>query len=264
MQGAFVLKRGSTGTSPVRSPSAIRKDSEGREIANLILRNLPNNECTQLFPYLEFVRLKLHQVLHETGETIRSAYFLNSGLGSVLTTQPDGKSVEVGLIGREGFVGVPVIYGFKTSGLRVVTQADGTAYRVDVAALLKILPHCRLLEMQLQRFSMILGMQSTQIAACNRLHEVEERLARWLLMSQDRVGSEILPLTQEFLAQMLGTRRASVSVAAAALQSAGMIKYSRGSVGILDRKKLEKKACNCYAVIEEQKNRWHAEVFSNN
>jgi CRP-like cAMP-binding protein len=265
-----VLKRGSTRTPQIQNPAASRKenegrkDGEGREIANDILRSLPSKECNQLFPHLEFVRLKLHQVLHETGETIRSAYFLNSGLGSVLTTQPDGKSVEVGLIGKEGFVGIPVIFGFKTSGLRVVTQADGTAYRIDAATLLKALPHCRVLEMQLQRFSMMLGMQSTQIAACNRLHEVEERLARWLLMSQDRVGGELLPLTQEFLAQMLGTRRASVSVAAAALQNAGMIKYSRGNVGILDRKKLERKACHCYAVIEQQKHRWHAELPNSN
>jgi CRP-like cAMP-binding protein len=121
----------------------------------------------------------------------------------VLTTEPNGKTVEVGLIGSEGFVGLPIIFGFKTSGLRVVTQADATAYRVDAATLLKILPQCPELEKQLQRFSMMLAMLSTQIAACNRLHGVVERLARWLLMSQDRVGSEILPLTQEFLAQML-------------------------------------------------------------
>jgi hypothetical protein len=130
---------------------------DGREIGNLILRGIPPRESSQFFSSLEFMRLKLHQLLHEAGETIRSVYFLNSGMGSVLTVQPDGKSVEVGLIGKEGFVGLPVIFGFKTSGLRVITQADGTAYRLDVEVLRRILPRCPELERQLQRFSLMLG-----------------------------------------------------------------------------------------------------------
>ncbi|MGA7896470.1 MAG: Crp/Fnr family transcriptional regulator [Candidatus Sulfotelmatobacter sp.] len=206
------------------------------------------------------MRLKLHQMLHEVGETIRSVYFLNDGLASVLTVQPDGKSVEVGLIGKEGFVGLPVIFGFRTSGLRVMTQGDGTGYRVDVEILLKLLPQCPELQRQLQRFSMTLGMQSTQLAACNRLHAVEERLARWLLMSQDRIGGKSLPLTQEFLGQMLGTRRASVSEAAGSLQEAGMITYTRGNVTILNRGKLEKTACDCYEIIQQQRSKWQAET----
>jgi CRP-like cAMP-binding protein len=253
--------------SALRSPRSFNSssnqdnsNSNGKEVGNLILRGLPRKESGQLFPLLEFVRLKLHQVLHEAGEPIRSGYFLNSGLGSVLTTQPDGKTVEVGLIGKEGFVGAPVIFGFKTSGLRVITQGEGTAYRVDVDSLLRILPKCPNLEKQLQRFALILGMQSTQLAACNRLHDVVERLARWLLMSQDRIGGATLPLTQEFLSQMLGTRRASVTVAAGSLQKEGMIQYSRGSVGILDRPKLEAAACDCYQVIERQRTKWQAEV----
>ena len=123
-------------------PPPARKDGDGKEIGNLILLALPRQERTLLFPSLEFVRLKLHQVMHEAGEVIRSAYFMNSGMGSVLTVLPDGKSIEVGLIGKEGFVGLPIIFGFKTSALRVVTQADGTAYRVDVATLRKVLPGC--------------------------------------------------------------------------------------------------------------------------
>src|SRR5260370_25800859 len=225
--------------SPVRSTkpfsaSSDNADGDGREVGNFILHGLPRRESAQLFPSLEFVRLKLHQVLHEAGETIRSGYFLNNGLGSVLTTQPDGKTVEVGLIGKEGFVGFPVIFGFKTSGLRVITQGDGSAYRVDVDTLLRILPNCPELEKQLQRFSLILGMQSTQLAACNRLHDVVERLARWLLMSHDRIAGATLPLTHEFLARMLGTRRASVTVAAGTPQKTGMIQYSSGSPGTLE------------------------------
>ena len=250
--------------SPARSlkpfrPS-LRGDGDGRGIGNSILRGLPRKERDPILSAAEFVRLKLHQVLHEPGEPIKSVYFLNNGLGSVLTTLPDGKTVEVGLIGKEGFVGLPIIFGFKTSGLRVVTQADATGYRVEAKFLLSVLPQSPQLEKQLQRFSMMLAMQSTQLAACNRLHDVVERLARWLLMSQDRIGGVTLPLTQDFLAQMLGTRRASVTIAAGALQRSGTIEYSRGSVRILDRAKLEAAACDCYQVIERQKKIWLAEV----
>ncbi len=236
-------------------------DSDRSEIGNIILRGLPPAEWAQLFPSLEFVRLRLHQVLHEVGESIKSGYFLNEGMGSVLTVQPDGESVEVGLIGKEGFVGLPVIFGFKTSALRIITQGDGTAYRVDVGILRNLLPHCPTLERQLQRYSMILGIQSTQLAACNRLHDVEARLARWLLMSHDRIGAKTLPLTQEFLAQMLGTRRSTVSVAAGILQKAGMISYTRGNVTILNKSKLENAACDCYEIICQQKNRWQSEIL---
>lgn len=236
-------------------------DSNGdrRAIGNTILRSLPRTESARVFSSLEFVRLRLHQVLHETAEVIKSGYFLNDGMCSVLTVQPDGESVEVGLIGKEGFVGLPVIFGFKTSALRIITQGDGTAYRIDVGILQSLLPQCPALERQLQRYSMILGIQSTQLAACNRLHDVDERLARWLLMSHERIGSTTLPLTQEFLAQMLGTRRSTVSVAASILQKAGMISYTRGNVTILNKSKLEAATCDCYQIIVEQKTRWQSE-----
>lgn len=233
---------------------------EETQVGNLILRKLPPSEQKQLQPSIEFVRLRLRQVLHETGDSIRSVYFLNDGLASVLTVQPDGKSVEVGLIGNEGFVGVPVIFGFSTSGVRVVTQGDGTGYRIGTTTLQGLLSKCPALEKQMQRFSMMLAMQSTQLAACNRLHNVEERMARWLLMSHDRIGEAKLPLTQEFLGQMLGTRRASVTVVAGKLQRAGMISYTRGNVTIRDRGKLEDIACDCYAIIQQQKSRWQREA----
>jgi CRP-like cAMP-binding protein len=164
------------------------------------------------------------------------------------------------LIGKEVFVGLPVVFGFKTSPLRVVVQATATASRVDVPTLRKLLPKCPELEKQLLRFAMILAMQSTQLAACNRLHDVEERLARWLIMSQDRIGGDTLPLAQEFLGQMLGTRRSSVSVAASLLQKAGMITYTRGNVTILDKLKLTEAACDCYDAIQRQKANWQAEA----
>src|SRR6202162_4267482 len=151
-----------------------------------------------------------------------SAYFCNSGMFSVLNVMPDGKSVEVGLIGKEGVSGTPLVAGFRASHTRTVVQADGTAFRMDADGLRAALPKCPTLERQMNRYAQLLAVQVTQIAACNRLHEVDERLARWLLMTQDRVGSESLPLTQEFLAQMLGTRRSSVTVSAGTLQKGGL------------------------------------------
>lgn len=249
----------SRGVSTKATPPSAR-DGDGKIIGNLILLALPRQECEELLPLLEFVRLNLHHLMHEAGEVIRSAYFLNNGMASVLTVLPDGKSVEVGLIGKEGFVGLPVAFGFKTNPLRVVVQSDATGYRVDAQTLRKILPQCPELEKQIQRFAMVLAMQSTQLAACNRLHDVEERLVRWLLMSHDRIGGETMPLTQEFLGQMLGTRRSSVNTAASILQKAGMISYTRGNVTIVDKSKLEEAACDCYQIIQDQKNNWHEET----
>jgi len=169
---------------------------------------------------------------------------------------PDGKSVEVGLVGKEGFVGVPLVAGFRTSATRAIAQIDATAFRVDGETLVVLLRQCSHLERKLQQFSQIMAMQVTQIAACNRLHEVNERLARWLLMSADRVASNSLPLTQDFLAQMLGTRRSSVTVAAGMLQKAGLITHSRGGVEIVDRRRLEEAACECYGIMQRRTKQW--------
>ncbi len=181
---------------PIRTNKSVlaQYDGDGNQIHNTILLSLPREKCDVLFSKLEFVRLKLHQVLHEAGESIRSGYFCNSGMFSVLTVMPDGKSVEVGLIGKEGFSGSPLVAGFRTSFTRTVAQAESTAFRVDADVLRAAFRQCTALEWQIQRYSQILGSQTTQIATCNRLHNVEERLARWLLMTQDRVVSPNLPL----------------------------------------------------------------------
>ena len=232
--------------------SSSSRDGDGNHIHNEILLGLPGKECDAVLSKLEFVRLKLHQVLHEAGETLK-------GMFSVLTVMPDGKSVEVGLIGKEGFSGIPLIAGFRTTPTRTVIQAEGTAFRVDAGAFRDLLRQCPKLERRLQRFSQTMGMQATQIATCNRLHDVDERLARWLLMTQDRVGSPTLPLTQEFIAQMLGTRRSSVTVAAGTLQKAGLIAYTRGNVTVLDRRNLEEAACDCYSIMQQQLKKWESE-----
>src|ERR1700733_2997490 len=192
---------------PTRSSSKSLSDSDGNVIHSEILRNLPPKEADLIIPKLEFVRLKTHHVLHEPGDTLKSAYFCNSGLISILSVFPDGKSVEVGLVGKEGFVGLPLVVGFRTATTRAVVQIESTALRIDGEALTAVLRQCPMLELRLQQFSQFMTMQVTQIAACNRLHEVDERLARWLLMSADRISSNSVPLTQELLAQMLGTRR---------------------------------------------------------
>jgi CRP-like cAMP-binding protein len=235
-------------------------DGDGNLLANRILLSLSSNQYSQILPRLEFVRLELHHVLHEAGETIKSGYFVNSGMMSILAVQPDGKTVEVGLTGREGFVGLPLLVGYTNSPTRVMTQADGTAYRCDAATLRQLIQQFPELGTRLHRFAYQLAMQSTQIAACNRLHDVVSRLARWILMTQDRVFSDTLPLTQEFLGQMLGTRRSSVTVAAGTLQKAKLIAYTRGSVRILNRKGLEEMACDCYGIVRQQLKSWEAET----
>src|ERR1700685_2258399 len=158
------------------------------EINNEILLDLLRKERELAASQQVLLRLALRHVLHEPGDTLKSAYFCNSGLISVLSVFPDGKSVEVGLVGKEGFIGLPLVAGFRTAPTPAITQIEGSAFRIGGNTLTEILRECPKLERALQQFAQIMAMQVTQIAACNRLHEVNERLARWLLMSADRVG----------------------------------------------------------------------------
>src|SRR5271165_120297 len=238
---------------PHRSPHS---HIDGNRIYNEILLALPHQEREIVSAELEFVRLKPHQVLHEVGETLKCAYFCNTGLISILSVFPDGKSVEVGLVGKEGFVGSPLVAGFRSAATRATVQMEATAFRISARSLTAVLARCSKLETKLQQFSQIMGVDVTQIAACNRLHDVEERLVRWLLMCADRVGNKSLPLTQELLAQMLGTRRSSVTIAAGVLQKAGLIAYGRRNLSIVDRARLEEAACDCYGVMRRQTQRW--------
>jgi CRP-like cAMP-binding protein len=193
-----------TRTRPSTSPKPPPTDGNGNHIHNEILLGLSDGECKTLFSKLELVRLKVHYLLHETGDALKSVYFCNSGMISILSVFPDGKSVEVGLVGKEGFVGLPLLVGFQTAPTRAIAQIDATAFRVDGEALVALLPRSPKLKRSLQQYSQVFAMEITQVAACNRLHEVEERLARWLLMCADRVRSNELPLTQDLLGQMLG------------------------------------------------------------
>jgi len=235
-------------------------DGDGNHIHNEILLGLPSTEREFLVPKLEFMRLKTHHVLHEPGDTLKSAYFCNSGLVSILSVFPGGKSVEVGLVGKEGFIGIPLVAGFRTAPTRAISQIEATVFRLSSETLVAALRQCPTLERRLQQFAQIMTMQTTQIAACNRHHEVDERLARWLLMSSDRIESNSVPLTQELLAQMLGTRRSSVTVASGVLQKAGLIAHTRGDVRIIDRRKLEQADCECYGAMRWQIDKWHSEA----
>jgi CRP-like cAMP-binding protein len=251
----------------VRSPSNSKKSVsrsaitglDGQQLRNKILLDLPDEESALLFSKLEFVSLPVRTVLNEVDEAIRFAFFMNDGLASILSMTSDGKSVEVGLCGREGFVGLPLTAGLNTSPTRVIVQVAGSGFRISAKHLLGALRECPRLATALQRFVQEMALQSAQVAACNRLHEVDERLARWLLMSQDRLGGDLVPLTQEFLAHMLGTRRASVTVAAGILQKAGLITYKRGAVNVENRARLEEASCECYGILTRQVENWHAE-----
>ena len=243
------------------------KDVDGssdgdRAVQNPILLGLPKKERDSIVAKLQFVELPNHTVLNEIGQPIKFAYFINDGLASILNVMADGKMVEVGLAGKEGFVGLPLIVDFDSSPTQVVMQVKGSGFRITATDFKEVLRNSPRLNKSLQRFSQILGMQATQIAACNRLHGVVERLSRWLLMSQDRLGGDIVPLTQEFLAHMLGTRRASVTDAAGALQKRGLIAYRRGNLKINDRHRLEESACECYEVMARQLDRWNKEIGS--
>jgi CRP-like cAMP-binding protein len=163
----------------------------------------------------------------------------------------DGKTAEAGIVGNEGFTGTPAAVGLSRSPLQVVVQITGDGFRVEVAALQNILESAPHLQLMLSRYAVIRGMQVAQTSACNRLHSIEQRLARWLLMTQDRVDAESLPITHDFLATMLGTDRPSVSLAAGVLQKKKLIEYARGAVNIVNRKKLEDAACECYGIIQQ-------------
>ena len=228
-------------------------------LSNGILRRLPRKEFKAILPKLELVALPLHSVLNESAKPIAFCYFLNYGLASILTVLNSGKIVEVGLTGAEGFVGLPLVAGLKSSASRVIVQVAGSALRIRATDMIATLDHCPALRKSLGQFGQEVGVQSAQIAACNRLHDANQRLARWLLMSQDRLGGSQVRLTQEFLAHMLGMRRASVTVALGFLQKKRLITFARGAIKIEDRSGLEVAACECYVSIMQQQKRWRKE-----
>ena len=228
-----------------------RTNAAGKPVGNVILLSMCDSEYGLFRPHLEYVSLPNHLVLHEAGGKLQFAYFPNRGLISLVVVMKDGRTAEAGIVGNEGFTGTLAAVGLSRSPLHAVVQITGDGFRVEVGALQNTLESAPHLQMMLSRYAAIRGMQVAQTAACNRLHDIEQRLARWLLMTQDRVDSASLPITHDFLATMLGTDRSTVSLAAGVLQREELIEYTRGAVKIVNRKKLEDSACECYGVIRQ-------------
>jgi len=228
----------------------MRTDVSGKPVHNILLLSIPDDEYKLIRPYLEPLDLPRHLILHEPGEKIHYGYFLNEGMTSLVATSNDGRTVEVGIVGREGMVGLPITAGLKWGCFRAIIQIPGSGLRIASEVLEEVLPLSPNLHQELVRYIIMHSLQVGQLAACNRLHELDQRLARWLLMCQDRVDSDFLNLTHEFLAQMLGSGRPSVTLAAGVLEQAGLIENLRGKMRILNRKELESAACECYGVIQ--------------
>ncbi|HUX24975.1 MAG TPA: Crp/Fnr family transcriptional regulator, partial [Burkholderiales bacterium] len=219
--------------------------------ANNLLGALPRQDQRDFVDGLEQVALTYGQILYEPGERIECVYFPNDSVVSLLTFVDRHQALEVGLVGREGMVGIPLALDIRISPVRALVQGSGTAMRMKAAPFLKAFRQSHALQRELQRYTYSLMAQITQTAACNRFHVIEARLARWLLMTHDRVQSSEFRLTQDFLSQMLGVRRVGVTKAARALQQDGLIRYSRGTITILDREGLEAASCSCYEVIRD-------------
>jgi CRP-like cAMP-binding protein len=219
---------------------------------NRVLASLPAAEMKQLAPHLTPVTLKKDRTLHDSEQTVETVYFLEEGICSTVVTMESGNTVEVGITGRDGFVGLPAVLGTGRSPNRSFMQVPGHGFSVKGKVLLEQLETSSQLRLRLQHFVQAMLVQTAQTAACNRVHELEERLARWLLMCHDRVQSDLIPITHEFLAMMLGTRRTSVTVAAGMLHKAGLIAYSRGSVTIQNPDGLQEAACECHRIIHEE------------
>jgi CRP-like cAMP-binding protein len=229
--------------------SGERTNAAGKPVGNKILLSISDRHYSSLRPHLEYVSLPSHLVLHEAGGKLECAYFPNRGLISLVVVMKNGKTAEAGIVGNEGFTGTLAAVGLTMNPFQAVMQVAGDGFRVEVGALQNALESAPHLQLMLSRYAAVRGMQVAQTAACNRLHEIGQRFARWLLMTQDRVDSGSLAITHDFLATMLGTDRPTVSLAAGVMQKRKLIEYTRGAVKIVNRKKLEAYACECYGVI---------------
>jgi CRP-like cAMP-binding protein len=228
-----------------------RTNSEGKPVMNAILLSIPQEEFNAIRQDLEYVELPSRTSLYEPLQKLEFGYFLNSGMASLVFKTNGGESVEVGVVGNEGFTPVQMTAGLRSIPHQAVMQVGGDGFRLNVEVFSEALKSSPGLQEMLNRYAAVHGLQVAQTAGCNRLHDLEQRLARWLLLTQDRVGSGLLRITHDFLATMLGTDRPSVSLAAGSLQKKKIIEYTHGSVKVVNRKKLESSACECYGVIQQ-------------
>lgn len=220
-------------------------------VTNSLLANLPRAHYQRLASGLDTVTLNFGDVLLEPGDKIRHVYFPERALVSLLTLVDGRSALEIGMVGPEGMVGTALALGVGVSPVRALVQGAGGASRMTSARFLRELQQSLPLRQSIYRFTHTLMAQVAQTAACNRFHVVEERLARWLLMTRDRLGATSFPLTQEFLAHMLGVRREGVTAAAGSLQKRKLIEYSRGNIVIIDEGGLEAATCSCYQIVRD-------------
>jgi CRP-like cAMP-binding protein len=232
--------------------SLLNSSSNGDAGVNRLLATLPKNEYKRLLPKLKAVSLVLGEVLYEPGDVIKYVYFPNDSIISLISELSETSWLEVGMVGNEGMAGLAVFMGVSSSSTLALVQGAGTAMRMSSATVRTEANQLGSLHRLLHRYSHSLLTQVSQSSACNRFHLVDARLARWLLMTNDRLGANEFPLTQEFLSSMLGVRREGVSKAAGALQAAKLIRYSRGIITLLNRRGLEAKSCQCYAIIKAE------------
>ena len=224
-------------------------------LQNYLLAALPSEVQERLFPHLELVSLTLGAVLYESGDAMRHVYFPTDSIVSLLYVMENGASAEISVVGNEGLIGVSLFMGGESTPSRAIVQSAGTAYRL-LAQRLKdeFNRHGMMLQLML-RYTQSLITQMAQTAVCNRHHTVDQQLCRWLLLSMDRLPDNKLTMTQELIANMLGVRREGVTEAAGKLQKLGVIEYSRGHITVLNRPKLEKLSCECYAVVKKETDR---------
>ena len=224
--------------------------SKQASIGNQLLAALPRDEYERLAPDLERIDLKVG-TLYNAGDAVRHAYFLQTGMISLLSVTNKDQVIEVGAVGYEGMVGIPSVLRNRRAPLRALVQIPGSAWKISADALRREFKRGGELQELILCFTHSLATQIGQVVACNRYHTVEQRLSRWLLMTRDRVNSDTFNLTHEFIAYMLGTTRSGVTTAAVALQDAGLIRYRRGRITILNEEKLEGVTCDCYRIIRE-------------
>ncbi len=217
--------------------------------ANRILDSLPGRDLQRLQRRLEPVELGFGQFLYEPGARIRHVYFPLDCLVSLLTAVDRRRSLEVGMVGNEGMAGMPFILGVGVSGVRALVQGAGSALRMAAEPFRREFDRTPRLQQALYRYTYAMMAQISQTAACNRFHEAEQRLARWLLMTRDRVGTDEFPLTQEFLSHMLGLRRVGITQAAGSLKRRRLIDYKRGQLRVLDLPGLRRASCCCYGMV---------------
>jgi hypothetical protein len=219
---------------------------------NGILKLLPSAEMEDVIRRSELVTVQSKQLLFEPNEKLQYVHFPENCVISLVTMMEDGDQVEAMTVGNDGFSGIPVFHGIDTSPNRGIGQITGTARRLSVGDFRELTSECGCLHRLLHAYSEFVYETVAQSAACNRLHVIEQRCARWLLMSQDRVGRDSFDLTQEFLAEMLGVRRPGVTVAMGILEKAGLIAHARGNITVVDRAGLERASCECYKTLRER------------